>query len=205
MKITDDHRDNSQQLLKSLHPAGFPDTQVTKMPKDDPNSSTPQQHSHDDLGITADRNQLKFGKLAAIKTECQDLARTIRLADSCMEAIDRNLEEMKDRLKGLLKQFPPFPLDSDERIQRLKTINTIRKQIEQMTFPALKPSSEDAIGKSKEIQEFQEVTIPELEITASETVLHAALKSYTAAQKTNKENRDLLVQLFNTPSPALSQ
>lgn len=87
-----------------------------------------------DQGISVDRNRRDFGKLETIKAEHQAFARMVRKMDHQMEKLGHHLEKMKARISDIIKQYPPFPPGSEERIQRLKSINSIRKQIDELSF-----------------------------------------------------------------------
>jgi hypothetical protein len=51
------------------------------------------------------------------------------------EKMNNYIEQMKAQLETILKQFPPFPPGSDERIQALRAYVSIRKMIDQLTIP----------------------------------------------------------------------
>ena len=42
---------------------------------------------------------------------------------------------MKARLLRIVKNFPPFPPGSEERVKILRSFNLFRKQIDQLTIP----------------------------------------------------------------------
>ncbi len=63
------------------------------------------------------------------------MAKTIHQVDTTMENIEGQIDHMKDRLLRIVKHYPPFPPDSQERSDFLKSFTTMRRLIERLTFP----------------------------------------------------------------------
>ena len=80
---------------------------------------------------------VRFGvdKLEPIYSRLNSAARTIRVADEIMGKIENYIDRMKAELQRIIKNYPPFPPGSEERVKRLKSINAIRKLIDQLTVP----------------------------------------------------------------------
>lgn len=57
-------------------------------------------------------------------------ARMVRSADRAMAGIQDALTGMKEALTQIVKQYPPYHLESQERIEYLNSISGLRKQIE---------------------------------------------------------------------------
>ena len=74
-------------------------------------------------------------KLEPIYSRLNSAARTIRVADQIMGKIENYIDKMKAELQRILKNYPPFPPGSEERVKRLKSINAFRKLIDQLTIP----------------------------------------------------------------------
>ena len=79
----------------------------------------------------------RFGidTLETIYSRLNSAARTIRIADKNMEKIEIYIDKMKAELQRLIKNYPPFPPGSEERVKRLKSVNAFRKLIDQLTIP----------------------------------------------------------------------
>lgn len=52
-----------------------------------------------------------------------------------MHEIGMRIHRMEEALSAMIKQYPPYPPGSEERIEVLKKVNTFRKQIELLTLP----------------------------------------------------------------------
>ena len=79
---------------------------------------------------------VRQAQVMAYRDQMNTAAVRIRSADAAMAEIGRNLGEMKETLQVIVKQFPPFALDSQERIDFLSKLSGLRKQIEALTIPA---------------------------------------------------------------------
>lgn len=74
-------------------------------------------------------------RLDAIHSRLNNIAQSIRFVDRTTERIETFIDKMKARLKTILKQYPPFPPGSEERVRLLRSFNAFRKQIDQLTIP----------------------------------------------------------------------
>lgn len=79
---------------------------------------------------------VRQAQVMAYRDQMNAAALRIRSADAAMAEIGRNLGEMKETLQVIVKQFPPFALNSLERIEYLKQLSGLRKQIDSLTLPA---------------------------------------------------------------------
>ncbi len=55
--------------------------------------------------------------------------------DRAMEAAITTIEEMKKTLTSIIKDFPPYPVGSEERVHRLRDFAALRAMIERLTIP----------------------------------------------------------------------
>lgn len=99
------------------------------------------------------------------------LARSISVADRAIEDLDKHIERMKSKLESIVKNYPPFPADSSERAQYLKSFIGLRMEIEQLTIPPDK-DAERIVADIKKIN---------LSITATDKDIAAALDGLNAA------------------------
>ena len=88
----------------------------------------------------------RFGvvKLETIHSKFNSVARTIRVADESMEKIENYIDRMETESQRIVKNYPPFPPGSEERVKRLKSINAFRRLIDQLTIP---PPDEEFAAK----------------------------------------------------------
>ncbi len=71
----------------------------------------------------------------AMKEKRNAVAMTVRQVDTTMDAIDENITQMKDQLLQIVKQYPPFPPDSQDRMNILRNFGQMRRLIERLSFP----------------------------------------------------------------------
>ncbi len=90
-----------------------------------------------------ERVRLGIDRLKVIHSRLNSAARTIRVADETMGKIESYIDRMEAELQRIIKNYPPFPAGSEERVKRLKSINAFRKLIDQLTIPP--PNDEFAV------------------------------------------------------------
>lgn len=87
----------------------------------------------------ADRDQLSQGLAARVATverqQKVELSYGIRVVDQVMEEIDSKLRGARLDLFELVKIFPPYPQNSEERADLLNSYRSLRLQIDKLTFP----------------------------------------------------------------------
>jgi len=70
-----------------------------------------------------------------VKLRLSGAAGSISKADTAMKAIGGVLSEMKGQLEEIVKNYPPFPAGSSERVRMLKHFAALRREIESLTIP----------------------------------------------------------------------
>lgn len=107
-----------------------------------PRSLNPFRHETDRY-----QNRIgRFDRMESRMSEQNQVAMTVRAADATMQQIGIRIHHMEDALDKLVKQYPPYPPGSEERIALLRKVNTFRKQIEELTFPP--PKDENTTQRS---------------------------------------------------------
>ncbi|UCF84961.1 MAG: hypothetical protein JSV50_04830 [Desulfobacteraceae bacterium] len=178
--------------------------------------------SKDCISRSTEPCNVRFGveKLEVIHSRLNSAARTIRVAFKNMEKIENYIDRMKAELQGLIKNYPPFPPGSEERVRRLKSINAFRKLIDQLTIPP--PNEEfatkimtgrDAVlgvddskslpGENKLYRKIhshqvrtraQGFDIPELQEDADDEEVHIFREKLDAARETFRQKRSDLAE-----------
>ena len=82
-----------------------------------------------------DKVNFTSGKFQSLKSKLNLVARNIRDADETMGKIETYIDKMKAQLGKIVKNYPPFPPGSEERMEKLRAFGTFRKQIDEMTIP----------------------------------------------------------------------
>jgi|GEM_PF-1934250 len=85
--------------------------------------------------IDVNASQIGLGQIESNISNLNAVASSIRVADSAMSEIEKNLDEMKAQLGRIPKNYPPFPPESEERVRLLRSIATLRRLIDQLTMP----------------------------------------------------------------------
>jgi len=140
-------------------------------------------------------------RLETIHSTFNSVARTIRVADENMGKIENYIDRMKGELQRIVKNYPPFPPGSEERVKRLKSINAFRRLINQLTIPppneefaAKIMSDHDVVSKTNYSQKMsgenklhqtglERLGIPQLPEGADDEALHAFIEKLGAARE----------------------
>jgi hypothetical protein len=85
-------------------------------------------------------DRIFYNNLEGANASSQALAKDIRSLDKTIQDVEKNVEKMNKVLTEIVKSYPPFLVGSNERINRLRQFNALRKIIDQLTFP---PKDED--------------------------------------------------------------
>ena len=144
------------------------------------------------LGEKVNKGGSAYHRFQAINARLNRVAMNVRVIDQIMDTIGRYLEEMKAQLERIIKNFPPFPPGSEERVKILRSCNALRKQIDQMTFSlknqgAIKvPANPTMVTETKDSKD---LSIPKLSETATDQEIAAAIESLNAAKQAFQESR----------------
>lgn len=79
--------------------------------------------------------QADFVTLQKINDNLNELAKIQKGAERRFAKVDRYLEQMKEELERIIKQFPPFPPGSEDRVKALRAFTFFRKLTDQLTLP----------------------------------------------------------------------
>jgi predicted nucleic acid-binding Zn-ribbon protein len=119
----------SDQALFNLDHAARSGKLQTRQPVDTKKINTVQTtkaYSIDTEGL---------GKLQTAKEALNSLGRDINVADKAMQSIGSQIGQMKDELRTIVKNYPPYPAGSEERVKRMKSYSSLRGLIDQLTYP----------------------------------------------------------------------
>ncbi len=86
-------------------------------------------------GIKAELSTFSAHPMHQFNAEFNAVVKSIRIADKAMGEIETNIEQMESEVEMFLKQYPPFPPGSEDRINYLSRFAMLRKQIDQLTYP----------------------------------------------------------------------
>jgi hypothetical protein len=74
-------------------------------------------------------------RLGDLNDFLSNVATNLRKTEDGLKAANTSIEQMKLELEKIVKNFPPFDVDSAERKQILMSYSAIRKEITEMTVP----------------------------------------------------------------------
>lgn len=118
---------------------------LSQTPKaQNPNSPTIRSDGNKDISaqgndrsglLESTGNPFVFNAISFIKSRLNAVAKDISAADKRLETIENYIDRMKAQLGRIIKNYPPFPPGSEERVRLLKSYISLRKQIDQLTIP----------------------------------------------------------------------
>ena len=76
-------------------------------------------------------------------------AKEIRTRDQAMKAVGDTIDQMSEQLEAIVKNYPPFPPGSEERVQRLRSYAALRQIIDRLTVPPEKEARTLMAGRKK--------------------------------------------------------
>lgn len=97
-------------------------------------------------------------------------AETVKHAFQAFGRIGALLDQMQHGVQQILKQYPPYPLESRERMELLKSIAGLRKQIDALTFPPPDSGQVSLIGRPGRTDSTGDL---EFELAGRQYTLHA--------------------------------
>ena len=99
--------------------------QVNRMHKVD--DASRQHHGRDEAiktpkgetidGIKAEISSFSLNPSHQFNTEFNAVVKSIRIADKAMGEIETNIEQMESEVEMFIKQYPPFPPGSEDRVK----------------------------------------------------------------------------------------
>ncbi len=75
-------------------------------------------------------------KIGSISDFLNSVATNIRQSDEGLKAASAIIDQMKESLDKIIKNFPPYPLESKQRMEQLMSYSALQKQILSMMTPA---------------------------------------------------------------------
>lgn len=98
------------------------------------NAESPASHTGGSGQITLQAAPA-YARLQAVKDSRQNAALADRQRLAQLEEAQRLLREMRANLTAIVKNYPPFPLESADRQRYLEMVAGLRQQMEALIFP----------------------------------------------------------------------
>lgn len=110
-------------------------------------------------------------RLAGQSSQYNEIGAVLRYSDRAMGEIQARLGEMHDALDGIVKKlYPPYPLNSPERVALLNKISSLRHQIDALTYPPDEKWLARLIGDPASVPNAGDITLPNDQNSESVTI-----------------------------------
>jgi flagellin-like hook-associated protein FlgL len=177
--------------------------------------SSPKEGSSEWVQVSQGR--FAFDDLQALNAIANSAAKSIKVADSTMGRIETLIDQMKEQLGRIIKNYPPFLPGTEERVKFLRSFTALRRQIDQLSFapdykevveitadPVTVPKAGDgeaAVGNrgprttilNQQVSiDAAGLNIPELSEKATDAEIQAAIESLQDAEKALAQKRSEL-------------
>jgi hypothetical protein len=96
-------------------------------------------------GVKADISPLGVNRWQHFNAEFNAVVRSIRIADQAMGEIESHLDQVTSDVAMYVKQYPPYPPDSEERAQLLNRFAGLRQLADRLAMPP-DPRARQIIG-----------------------------------------------------------
>jgi len=133
------------------------------------------------ISVSVNRASSTMGKLGNFNEERNLIAKNIRSSSEALSKVSDIVVRLKEDLGKIIKNYPPFPQDSQERKEILMSYVSLRKEIVSMIFP---PPPAPVYEKNTSIWDKLGYTetgsvatsVPDLSSTATDEEVFAASK-----------------------------
>lgn len=164
--------------------------------------------------VQASQGRSAFDEIQVFNATLNSVATSIKTADSTMGKIKTLIDRMIEQFGSIIKNYPPFPPGSEDRVKFLRAFAALRRQIDQLSFSpkdegALKITADPAVvpqagdwnvviggnGPRVTIHSQQVHTgptglnIPELPESATDKEISAAIRNLEDAKETLGKRR----------------
>lgn len=89
------------------------------------------------------QNSSLWSELQKVNDSLNEAAQKQQTGDKILNGVGDSIDRMKAQLGKIIKNYPPFPPGSEERIKLLRGYVGFRKLIDQLTIP---PAEESKVG-----------------------------------------------------------
>lgn len=154
-----------------------------------PSARTPAARPAPGLPVVqVETRHAAYAALAGVKDEASQTAQTVREMNRTLQSARTTLEGMRQAADAVLKQYPPFPLGSEQRLSYLRSIAALRHQLDAMTVPP----RDDQVGpvffpRSGDLPELDPSRATDEDVAAFSRALDALLQGVAAGQSMLRE------------------
>jgi len=156
-----------------------------------------KQPAQDSVSVAVPASTKSLERLESVTNELNQVAKQLRATDTALQERQSLISRMKVELTKITKNYPPFPMESDERKEILMSYRSLRQFIEKLIVP---PPPDPIYKQEKHLwdklttQDVATAAAPDLALTASDGQVASALESLGADQLTVENGRDALAK-----------
>lgn len=166
--------------------------QVT--PSEQKAEQLPVTREEDQVMVSLQRSSGTMGRLGSVNEQNFRFATQIRETNKALQDVSALVDGMNDRLGTIVKNWPPFPQDSEERKDLLMSYTALRKEIINLMVPPppqlVYERNQGLWSKLVPGGESFENSVPDLATTATDSEIGTALakiKSFHDAVNSGKQ------------------
>ena len=157
----------------------------------------------DTVSLTQGKELETLGKISAHIEGTNSLAKTLHSAVATLQQTAGSLGEARQELLRIIKNFPPFGKDSEDRRSILRSYASLRKEIDGMTVPrpplSFYEEHSGTLGRYFDSKgKLSLGDVPTLPLDAPDQHLQAAVDAIDGKIASFKESRQVISDLFNT-------
>jgi hypothetical protein len=159
----------------------------------------PEAREENPVKVSVQPNSSTMSKIGSLTDEKNLFAKSIRETDTTLGKFSDTLDKMKVQLTTIVKNWPPFSADSQERKKILMEYVSLRKEIERLTVP---PPPKPVYENNTDLWEKLGYTdsaklkssIPEVSPTTTDSEVSKALSGVEKLQSVVADGRNELVR-----------
>lgn len=115
--------------------------------------------SKEDSAIKINASAKSLASLSDVKDASAQVAKNIRETGKKLDHAEELLNGM-DALVASVKNYPPFPQGNEDRVQYLNSIDGLRKELQSMTVPPVKPEFQPVFYPRKDVYPPLDAKVP---------------------------------------------
>ena len=166
----------------------------------DPNSGVTTRQ--DSVSLTPGKGLAALGKISDYIEQSNSLAKTLSGAVAVLKQAVAPLDQAKQELIKIVKNYPPYGIDSEDRRSILRSYAALRKEIDSMTIPT--PPRSYYEQNSGTLGQFFDSNgrlavgdVPTLPLDAPDQHVHAAVAALDGKIASFSSSSQAISDLFN--------
>lgn len=138
--------------------------------------------------VQVETRHAAYAALAGVKDEASQTAQAAREMNRTLQSARTTLEGMRQAADAVLKQYPPFPRGSEQRLSYLRSIAALRHQLDAMTVPPPNDRVDPVIfPRSADLPELDPSSASDEDVAAFGRAVDALLQGVKASQAMLRE------------------